>query len=152
MKEKAMPDVLIESGDTGQLRALTRSNGLKISFDFDKLKCKTGSLLIAKLGLKVEIVESYEGVPLGSVCIQTVIDTRGNSRLVVKVGEVKLGSPVSPVTKDKGIFDDDFIRFQIQWTELHLHLNEVNLDRGPTSEKVATRPSAINVFKHEQHV
>ena len=177
VKEKTMPEVIIESGETGQLRAKARPNGLEISFKFIELECQTAPLPVAKLGLKVAIVESNKGVAVGSVYIQTVIDTRGDSRLVVKVGEVKFGSHTSPVIREKGLFDGDFCRFRVRWTELQLILSEVGqtrldswniktlrtphnssptvdtptvgTDRPPTSGKLGSRASTRNVFKQE---
>merc|ERR1740133_408435 len=120
-----MPELIIESGDIGQLRARARPNGLEISFQFIELECHTAPMPVCKLGLKVAIVESNNGVAVGSVYIQTVIDTCGDARLVVKVGEVKFGSLSSPASKEKGLFDNDFCRFRVRWTELQLILNEV---------------------------
>merc|ERR1711935_873010 len=139
-----------------------------------ELNCRTAPLSVAKLGLKVAIVKSLEGVAVGSVYIQTVIDTRGDSRLVVKVGKVKFGSHLSPVIKEKGLFDEDFCRFRIRWTELQVVLNEVGqrqheswnvktrrssqnvsptvvVDKRHTSGKLATKASTMNHFKHEPH-
>lgn len=124
VQEKMMPEVIIESGAVGQLRAIARPKGLQLSVNFIELGCHTAPLSVAKLGLKVAIVKSNDGSAVGSVYIQTVIDTRGDSRLVVKVGEVKLGPNLSPITKEKGLFDADFCRFRIRWTELQLVLNE----------------------------
>ena len=125
VKEETMPELIIESGDIGQLRARARPNGLEISFQFIELECHTAPMPVCKLGLKVAIVESNNGVAVGSVYIQTVIDTCGDARLVVKVGEVKFGSLSSPASKEKGLFDNDFCRFRVRWTELQLILNEV---------------------------
>ena len=67
-----------------------------------------------------------DGVPVGSVYVHTVIDTQGESRLVVKVGAVRFGSNASPHSgREKSFFSDDFCRFRVRWTELQLVLNEV---------------------------
>jgi len=172
VKEKMMPEIIVEAGEIGQLRAIARPNGLKISINFIEINCRTAPLSVAKLGLKVAIVESPEGVAVGSVYIQTVIDNRGDSRLVIKVGEVRLGSNVSRAIKEKGLFDEDFCRFRIRWTELQLVLNEVgqiyhetwnvrtlkssqnasptvSTNMPPTSGKFATRVSSMNNCKQE---
>jgi len=143
VREEMVPEIIIESGETGQLRAQARPNGLKISINFIDLECQTAPLSVAKLGLKVAIVKSKKGVPVGSVYIQTVIDTNGDSRLVVKVGEVKFGSHTSPGVKEKGLFDNDFCRFRIRWTELQLVLNEVEQGRRE-SWKVKTLKKSKN--------
>jgi hypothetical protein len=172
VKEKRMPEIIVEAGDIGQLRAIARTNGLKISINFIELECRTAPISVATLGFKVAIVESNEGNAVGSVYIQTVIDTRGDSRLVIKVGEVRFGSHLSPAIRGKGLFDEDFCRFRIRWTELQLVLNEVGqgrreswdvkalrshqntsptvgADRPPTSGKTASRTSTMNIFKEE---
>ena len=173
VKEKMMPEVIVESGETGQLRAMARANGTKISINFNEFKCRTALLSVAKPGLKVALVESLDGVAIGSVYIQTVIDTRGDSRLVIKIGEIKFGSHASPLIKEKGIFDEDFCRFRIRWTELQIVLNEVGqnrfneswnvkhisslqnispaigVNRPPMSLKLATGTSARKAFKQE---
>lgn len=144
VKEKMMPEIIIESGDVGQLRAMARPNGLKISINFIELGCRTAPLSVAKLGFKVAIVESNEGNAVGSVYVQTVIDTLGDSRLVIKVGEVRFGSHLSPLIKEKGLFDDDFCRFRIRWTELQLVLNEVGQRRRDSWDVKALKSQKNN--------
>lgn len=127
VKEKDMPEVIVEAGEVGQLRALARPDGLSILLNFIELECLTGLLPVGRLGLKVAIVKSYDGVPIGSVYVQTVIDTHGDSRLVVKVGAVKFGSLGSPsLVREQRLFGGDFCRFRVRWTELQLILNEVS--------------------------
>ena len=170
--EKMMPEIIIESEEVGQLRAIKRSNGLKLSITFIELGCQTALLSVGKLGLKVAIVGSKDGRAVGSVYIQTIIDTRGDSRLVVKVGEVKFGSHMSPVVQEKGLFDEDFCRFRIRWTELQLVLNEagqrrqeawdvkalisqqntsptISANEYPSIGKPSTTASTRNIFKQE---
>lgn len=173
VKEEMMPEMIIESGETGQLRATARPKGLQISINFIDLECATGPVSVAKLGLKVAIVKSNEGRAVGSVYIQTVIDTLGDSRLVIKVGKVRFGSNIlSPVVKGKGLFDGDFCRFRIRWTELQLVLNEVvqrehvswdvktlkthrnksptiSADVSPKGGNVRNRASTKNLLKQE---
>ncbi len=169
VKEEMMPEIIIESGEVGQLRAMARPKGLKFSINFIELGCHTTPMSVAKLGLKVAIVEK-NGVPVGSVYIQTIIDNCGDSRLVVKVGEVRFGSHVSSAIKDKGLFDDDFCRFRIRWTELQVVLNEAGQKREewdvkalrelqnstptidanvPGSKKLSSRASTLNLFKQD---
>ncbi|KAG7361574.1 vacuolar sorting-associated protein 13, N-terminal domain containing protein [Nitzschia inconspicua] len=126
VKEKLMPELIVEAGETGQARAHARPDGFKLSFNFIDLECQTTALRVEKLGLKVAIVRAYNGTPIGSVYIQTVIDTHGDSRLVVKVSEVKFGSLGAPsLLKQQSFFGEDFCRFRVRWTELQLILNEV---------------------------
>jgi hypothetical protein len=135
VKEKNVPEVIIEDGETGQLRAFARPEGLKLSLNFIDLECQTTAMSVGKLGLKVAIVKSYNGIPVGSVYIQTVIDTRGDSRLVVKIGKVTFGSrDLRTVMKKTKFFGDDFCRFRVRWTELQLILNEVGELGGLVNE------------------
>eukprot|EP00536_Pseudo-nitzschia_multiseries_P011592 jgi/Psemu1/206332/e_gw1.405.38.1 len=133
VKERGTPEFLVEAGDTGQLRAMARPNGLDLSLNFLELECQTKTVSVANLGLKVAFLFATEnlqaGTKVGSVCIETVIDTRGDSRLVVKVGEMKFASHESPVIQEKGLFDNDLCRFRIRWSELQLILNEVEQKR-----------------------
>lgn len=127
VKERDMPEVMVDAGSVGQLRALSRPSGLEISLNFIELQCQTRVLQAGALGLRVALLRTYDGVPVGSVYVQTVIDTQGESRLVVKVGAVAFGSNSSPrFNKDKGFFSEDFCRFRFRLTELQLVLNEVN--------------------------
>lgn len=125
-KERQMPEIIVEAGEVGQLRAVARPDGLEISLNFIELECQTGLLQVGRLGLRVAMVKSYFGIPVGSVYVQTVIDTHGDSRLVVKVGDVKFGSLGSPApNREHRMFGGDFCRFRVRWTELQLILNEV---------------------------
>jgi hypothetical protein len=138
-KERNMPEVIVEAGEVGQLRALARPDGLAISLNFIELQCRTGLLPVGTLGLRVAMVKSFDGVPVGSVYVQTVIDTHGDSRLVVKVGDVKFGSLGSPaVHRERRMFGEDFCRFRVRWTELQLILNEVG-EKKPQLWKVARK-------------
>lgn len=126
VKERNMPEIIIEGGEVGQLRARPRSHGLEVSLNFIELECQTSLLQVGMLGLRVAMVKSYDGVAVGSVYVQTAIDTHGDSRLVVKVGGVRFGSHISPGHDvEKRFFSEDFCRFRVRWTELKLILNEV---------------------------
>jgi len=126
VKERNMPEVLAEAGETGQLRALARPNGLEVLLNFFELGCQTSTLQVGKLGLRVAIVRSYEGIAVGCVYVQTVIDTHGDSRLVVKVSDVMFGSLSTPGNiREESFFAQDFCRFRVRWTELQLILNEI---------------------------
>lgn len=124
-KEKNMPEVIVEAGEVGQLRVVERQE-LRLSFNFIDLECQTVPLRVGKLGMRVSVVRAYDGTPVGSLYVETVIDTHGDSRLVIKVGEVKFGSLGAPtLIKTQSFFGEDFCRFRVRWTELELILNEV---------------------------
>jgi len=125
VKERGKPEIIIESGSVSPLRVDSRDTGLELALNFIEMECRSPFVRVGGLGLKVVILKSNAGFPIGSVCIQTVLDTHGDSRLVVKIGEIQTGS-VLPVTspQEKSLFQDDFLRFRVRWTELQLILNE----------------------------
>ena len=126
IKERGKPEFLVESGNVGQLRIDSRENGLKVAFTFIEMGAQSVFVSLGKLGLKVVILHSAAGYPVGSVCVQTVIDTQGDARLVVKIGDVKTGNLASKSqTQEPSMFRDDFFRFRVRWTELQLILDEV---------------------------
>jgi hypothetical protein len=124
VKERGKPEIIIEPGKTAPLRVASRHQGLELSFNFVERDCRSPFLPVHNLGLKVPFVHAPpSGFPVGSVCVQTAIDTQGNARLVVKIGDVKFGS-MAPGSSSKppGFFRDDFVRFRVRWTELQLTL------------------------------
>ena len=123
VKENGRPEIIIESGHIASLRAASRPNGLELSFSFIEYGCRSIFLPVDKLGLKVALVKSQSGAPVGSVCIQTVIDNQGDSRLVVKVGDVKFGSAPERIARN-AILENDLVRFRVRWTQLVITLNE----------------------------
>jgi vacuolar protein sorting-associated protein 13A/C len=76
------------------------------------------------------------------VCIQTVIDTHGDARLVVKIGDIKTGALSSRTpSEQQSLFSGDFFRCRVRWTELQLILNEVQEEQSAhwsVSKAVAT--------------
>ena len=66
-------------------------DGLILSFDFVDIGGCMSPLKVEAFGLQVVVVrEELEGFPMGSIAVQAVIGTR-DSRLVVKLGELKCG-------------------------------------------------------------
>lgn len=125
VREKGKPEIIVESKNVAQLRVDSREQGLHLALIFIELGCYTQYIRVDKLGLKVAILNAKDGYPVGSVCVQTVIDTHGDARLVVKVGEIKTGALMSnSTTGSESMFKDDFLRFRVRWTELQLILNE----------------------------
>jgi len=85
----------------------------------------TAPFRVDGLGMKICIVNSNSGEPLGSIAVQTVVGTK-DSRLVIKIGAVKLGGSRQSLTngKQRGLFQDDFIRFRVRWSEMQINLND----------------------------
>ena len=76
VKERGKPELIIESGKVGQLRIDSREQGLELSLNFIEMEFTSTFHRVDKLGLKVLILNSKAGYPMGSVCVQTVIDTQ----------------------------------------------------------------------------
>jgi hypothetical protein len=76
VKERRNPEIIVEAGKVGQLRVDSREQGLEISLNFIEMEFQSDFVRVDKLGLKVVILNSKAGFPIGSVCIQTVIDTQ----------------------------------------------------------------------------
>ena len=116
-------DIVIEPGATSQLKCSSRLGGLELAFNFVEKACRTRFVRVDQLGLKMEFVIAQSGARVGSVCFQTAIDTLGNARLVVKIGEIKIGSSKN-ASRNAGMLADDYIRFRVRWSEMQLILNE----------------------------
>jgi hypothetical protein len=145
VKERGKPELLIEAGKVSQLRVDSREKGLDLAFSFFEMECGSGFVSVGDLGLKVAIMNSKAGYPIGSVCVQTVIDTHGDARLVVKIGELVTGNlGAGGHTTQRGIFSDDFFRFRLRWTELQLVLHETQEESSSgwsSSDHVVSRAS-----------
>lgn len=143
VKERGKPEIIIEAGNTAALRVATREQGLELSITFVELGCRTAYHSVEKLGMKVAIINSQSGSPMGSVCMQTIIDTQGDSHVVVKIGDVKFGALTAYQSSEaSSMFKDDFIRFRVRWTELRLTLNEARIIKR--SNKSARFESALH--------
>eukprot|EP00934_Nitzschia_sp_Nitz4_P004856 Nitzschia sp. Nitz4//scaffold372_size14277//316//10005//NITZ4_008942-RA/size14277-snap-gene-0.12-mRNA-1//-1//CDS//3329549588//4846//frame0 len=129
VKEKGQSEVIIEGGKVSRLDIGTREEGLTLALHFIELDCRTTFVRVDSLGMKVIVLRTNsDGTPIGSVCLQTAIETHGTGRLVVKIGEINRGV-IGPTSELKSVFSDDFFRFRVRWTELQLILNEM---KAPT--------------------
>lgn len=126
IQQQGGPGKIIEPGRTAPIKSIPKL-GLIISIDFIDLEARTALMRVDLLGLRVAVVKSLNGSPLGSVAVQTVIGNK-DSRLVVKLGQVKFGSMVKSdelvERESQGMFDNDVFRFRIRWSELQVTLNE----------------------------
>jgi hypothetical protein len=112
----------------GAILSLSTHSGetASISLEYKDFDGRTSPLRIDSLGLRVAIVKRGDGQPIGSIALQTVVGAQ-DSRLVVKLGEFKMAKLARSDTESsaiKGSFDDDFLRFRIQWSELRVTMNE----------------------------
>ena len=152
VKENGRPEILIEPGKIASLRPASRPLGLDLSFSFIEYGCRSAVIPVGKLGLKVAIVKAQSGSVVGSLCVQTMIDTQGDSRLVVKVGDVKFGSLASgrDTSGTGGIFKNDFVRLRVRWTELVVQLMEskqADIAEKPTGDSTKWTNSSKNSLR-----
>lgn len=97
-----------------------------ITVEYVSIGARTPPLRVDSLGLRVAIVKSPDGIPVGSLAVQTVVGAQ-DSRLVIKLGEIKHGSLAVPEEHpgtSSGLLDNDFMRFRVHWSELRLTLKE----------------------------
>ena len=132
----------IVPGSIAALRTSSQQTAI-ISVECVSVGGRTAPMRVDSLGLRVAIVRTPDGFPLGSLAIQTVVGGR-DSRLVVKIGELKYSSAEVEIAKETtspGIFERDFLRFRVQWSELQLSLLEA---RPVTGNKGAFIESAMD--------
>lgn len=119
-------DMVVAAGKIGRLDTHS-SQTATISIVFMEIGAQSSPIRVDSLGLRIAIVKSLDGSPVGSVAIQTVVGAQ-DSRLVVKVGAVKLGSDALPQLMvsppQESLFANDIVRFRIQLSELRLTVNE----------------------------
>mmetsp|Transcript_10115 Transcript_10115/g.22639 ORF Transcript_10115/g.22639 Transcript_10115/m.22639 type:complete len:3425 (-) Transcript_10115:94-10368(-) len=111
--------------DPGGVAPLHSDSGpttdLILMIEFVQSAGSTSPIKVDSLGIKICVVRSsYDGRPIGSVAIQTVIGGR-DSRLVVKVGALKYATADGLVGLEE-TFADDFFRFRIRWSEMEVTL------------------------------
>ena len=130
----------VEPGSIAPLRTPSQETPV-ISVECVSIGGRTGVLRVDSLGLRVAVVRSPEGFPLGSLAIQTVVGGR-DSRLVVKLGEVKFSGPETEGRMSSlGALEKDFLRFRVQWSLLQVSLFEA---RRVESKRDAFLESAMD--------
>lgn len=116
-------EVVVETGQMAQVMKHPKM-GLVISLDYLDFGGRAGPLQVDDLMHRVAIVKSLDGFPIGSVAVQTVIGST-DSRLVVKLGEVRLGESIAaPSSPSRNLFERDLLRLRIRWSELVVTLYE----------------------------
>ena len=129
IKQQNGPEKTIDPGQTAPLRSLPKI-GLVVSMKFLGFDGRSAAMRVDSLGLRVGIVKSTDGLPLGSLTVQTLVGNR-DSRLVVKLGEVKFGTSLESDSAIGSVSQcssySDAMRFRIRWSELHVTLNEKRL-------------------------
>jgi len=64
------------------------------------------------------------GFTVGSVAVQTILGKK-DSRFVVKLGNMN-GGTKAEVSASSKLFEDDFIRFRVRWTQLEVALQDTS--------------------------
>ncbi|GAX23749.1 hypothetical protein FisN_12Hh327 [Fistulifera solaris] len=124
VKQPGGLEVVIGPGSIAPLRTASKQGAI-ISVECLNSRGHTAALNVEGLGLRIAVVRSLDGEPLGSLALQTTTGAY-DSRLVVKVGELKRshleGAEHSLLTGS--ILQSDHLRLRVQWTELRMSLYE----------------------------
>lgn len=115
-------EILIEPGKMARVEPHAKM-GLVFTLDYLDFAGRAGPLKVDDLKHQLAMIKSLDGQPLGSVAVQTVIGGR-DSRLVVKLGEVKFGEMSKSLTPAKSMFERDLVRMRVRWSELQITLCE----------------------------
>lgn len=152
VKQQDGPGKLIEPGRVAPVRVVP-DLGLVLSIDFIDLQATTAAMRVDVLGLRVAVVRSRDGSPLGSLAVQTVIGNQ-DSKLAVKLGELKFGAGAAKdeaASPSQGMFDNDTVRFRIRWSEFQLTLNEARTIDSESSTP-STQPSLDSYIESQSPV
>jgi len=98
--------------------------GLVISIVIPEICGETKGIQVDSLGTRIRVVRSCEnGKPIGSLAVQTVVGAQ-DSRLVVKIGEIRLGGLRKIENKQtfSSMLKKDFLRLRIRWSLLEVTL------------------------------
>lgn len=117
-------EVVIGPGSIEPIRTAAKQSAI-ISVECISSGGRTAPLNVEGLGLRIAVVRSAEGKPLGSLALQTTTGAF-DSRLVIKVGELKRSHLESPeeTFMTGSMFQSDHLRFRVQWTELRMSIYE----------------------------
>jgi vacuolar protein sorting-associated protein 13A/C len=122
--------------------------GLIVSVIIPDVHGETKGIQVDSLGTRIRVVRSIDnGRPIGSLAVQTVVGAQ-DSRLVIKVGEVRFGG-LRKTEFEKGgssIIANDFLRLRIRWSllEVTLHDTERLMFSSPLDTESSTAPRKID--------
>lgn len=130
VKQPGGNEVIVNPGAIAPLRTHHQETAT-VSIEFLDLGARTPPLRVDALGLRVAVVKSPDGFPIGSVALQTVVGAK-DSRLVIKLGDIKHGvsDPQHHLASSFGSLENDFLRFRVQWSELRITLDEARRIEG----------------------
>lgn len=145
IKQPGRGEVTVLPGKIAQLYSHPNTR-LAISVEYEGFGARTAPMNVDTAALRFAVVRSLEGMPVGSVAIETVVGAQ-DSRLVVKLSDLKLGASQIAKPKEHSIIENDLIRFRVQWTELRITLSEVMrmeslADHGRLKDSKMARPQS----------
>jgi vacuolar protein sorting-associated protein 13A/C len=124
VKQPGGLEVVIGPGSIAPLRTASKQGAI-ISVECLSSHGHTAALNVEGLGLRIAVVRSLDGKPIGSLALQTTTGSF-DSRLVVKIGELKRShlEATEHSLLTGSILQSDHLRLRIQWTELSMSLYE----------------------------
>lgn len=122
VKQPGRGEVTVKPGKIAPLRSDPRVR-LAISVEYADFGGRTAPMNVDTAALRFAVIRAPDGHPMGSVALQTVVGTQ-DSRWVVKLSELKAGASQLFKPKKHSILENDILRFRVQWSELHITLNE----------------------------
>ena len=124
-----------------------RNDSIVVQFEVPAISGLTGPVQIDKIGLRICVAKSkVTGEPLGSLAVQTVAGGR-DSRLVIKIGAINIRENAVSMKSSK-LFEHDFIRFRVRWTEMRVTLK----DTEESNEKYEENRTAIRKYLEHHNV
>ncbi|GKY92337.1 hypothetical protein MPSEU_000204700 [Mayamaea pseudoterrestris] len=126
IKQPGCMEMLVASGKIIALKTnYDKTATISVKYRFG---ARTSPLRVDALGLRVAIIKSPRGEPIGSLPLQTVVGSV-DSRLVIKLGEAKLGPAAATEKSLTGLISSlsrDFFRLRFQCSELSVTLQKSN--------------------------
>jgi len=148
VKQPGMGEVTVLPGKIAPLQSHSGTR-VAISVEYEGFGARTAPMNVDTAALRFAVVRAHEGYPIGSVAVETVVGAQ-DSRWVVKLSDLKLGASQVLKPKEHSIFENDLLRFRIQWTELKISLSEARLASAVTEtfqnmDMAQPRSSASNL-------
>eukprot|EP00804_Cyclotella_cryptica_P002353 CCRYP_004076-RE/>CCRYP_004076-RE protein AED:0.10 eAED:0.10 QI:4221/1/1/1/0.94/0.78/19/1152/1666 len=110
-----------------------KNNSIVVQFEVPAINGLTGPVQIDQVGLRVVLAKSKAtGEALGSLAVQTVTGAK-DSRLVIKIGALNVRDNQVSQTSG-GLFEHDFLRFRVRWSEMKVTLKDTEEDHKKYEE------------------
>ena len=127
--------------------ARDKNNSIVVQFEITEMNALTGPVQIDQVGLRVVLAKSKQtGEALGSLAVQTVSGAK-DSRLVIKIGALNFQD--TQVSRSSGgLFEHDFLRFRVRWSEMKVTLKDTEED----SKRYEENRTAIRKYLEHHNV